>query len=204
MSLAFKRLAILFYPDFINIPYWKRRMKIAKNTVVTLSMAVTDAQNNPIEETSGDGFTYLHGGYDDFFPKIEEALEGQEVGFETTVQLEPDDAFGEYDAELVRVEDRSLFPKDIEAGMMFEGIPEGGSEDDMEFFTITDIEGDKVVLDGNHPLAGQALRCNVKVTEVREATEEEIEHEHVHGADGHDHDHDDEHGTVHWLNPSDW
>ena len=172
-------------------------MKIAKNTVVTLSMAVTDAQNNPIEETSGDGFTYLHGGYDDFFPKIEEAMEGQEVGFETTVQLEPDDAFGEYDAELVRVEDRSLFPKDIEAGMMFEGIPEGGSEDDMEFFTITDIEGDKVVLDGNHPLAGQALRCNVKVTEVREATEEEIEHEHVHGAHGHDHDHDDEHGTVH-------
>ena len=59
------------------------------------------------------------------------------------------------------------------------------------------VEGDKVVLDGNHPLAGQALRCNVKVTEVREATEEEIEHEHVHGADGHDHDHDDEHGTVH-------
>lgn len=89
------------------------------------------------------------------------------------------------------------FPKDIEAGMTFEGIPEGGTEDDMEFFTITDIEGDKVVLDGNHPLAGQALRCAVKVTEVREASEEEIEHEHVHGAHGHDHDHDGEHDTVH-------
>ena len=171
-------------------------MKIAKNTVVTLSMSVTDAQNNFIEQTSGEGFTYLHGGYDDFFPKIEEAIEGQEVGFETTVQLEPDDAFGEYDADLVRVEKRSLFPADIEPGMMFEGMPEGSDdEDDVEFFTITDIEGDKVVLDGNHPLAGMALRCAVTVTEVRAATDEEIEHEHVHGDDGHDHDH--EHGTVH-------
>ena len=175
-------------------------MKIAKNTVVTLSMSVTDAQNNFIEQTSGEGFTYLHGGYDDFFPKIEEALEGQDVGFETTIQLEPDDAFGEYDAELVRVEDRSLFPEEIETGMMFEGIPEGGSEDDMEFFTVTDIAGDKVVLDGNHPLAGMALRCAVKVTDVRPATEEEIEHGHVHDGDDHHHDHDDdhEHGkTVH-------
>ena len=170
-------------------------MKVAKNTVVTLSMSVTDAQNNFIEQTSGEGFTYLHGGYDDFFPKIEEALEGQEVGFETLVALEPDDAFGEYDAEFVRVEARSLFPADIEAGMMFEGLPEGSEdEDDAEFFTITDIEGDKVVLDGNHPLAGLALRCTVKVTEVREATAEEIEHQHVHGDDGH-HDHD--HDTVH-------
>jgi FKBP-type peptidyl-prolyl cis-trans isomerase SlyD len=163
-------------------------MKIAKNTVVTLSMNVTDAQNHFIEQTSGEGFTYLHGGYDDFFPKIEEALEGQDVGFETTIQL---------DAELVRVEARSLFPADIEAGMMFEGIPEGGSEDDVEFFTITDIEGDKVVLDGNHPLAGMALRCAVKVTEVRAATDDEIEHEHVHGDDGHHHEHNDDHGTVH-------
>ncbi|MGL4767535.1 MAG: FKBP-type peptidyl-prolyl cis-trans isomerase [Formosimonas sp.] len=169
-------------------------MKIAKNTVVTLSMSVTDAQNNFIEQTSGDGFTYLHGGYDDFFPKIEEAIEGQDVGYEVTVQLEPDDAFGEYDADLVRVEDRSLFPAEIEPGMMFEGMPEGSDdEDDVEFFTITDIEGDKVVLDGNHPLAGMALRCAVKVTDVRAATPEEIEHEHVHGDDGHDHDHE----TVH-------
>ncbi|MCE1176935.1 MAG: peptidylprolyl isomerase [Burkholderiales bacterium] len=171
-------------------------MKITKNTVVTLSMSVTDAQNNFIEQTSGDGFTYLHGGYDDFFPTIEEALEGQEIGFETTIQLEPEDAFGEYDAELVRVEDRSLFPPETEAGMMFEGIPEGGDEDEMEFFTVTDIAGDKVVLDGNHPLAGVALRCTVKVTDVRAATAEEIEHEHVHDGDDHHHDHD-EHDTVH-------
>ena len=173
-------------------------MKVAKNTVVTLSMSVTDAQNNFIEQTSGEGFTYLHGGYDDFFPKIEEALEGQDVGFETTIQLEPDDAFGEYDAELVRVEDRSLFPEEIETGMMFEGIPEGGSEDDMEYFTVTDIAGDKVVLDGNHPLAGMALRCAVKVTDVRAATEEEIAHGHVHDdGDDHHHDHDHDHGTIH-------
>ena len=175
-------------------------MKITKNTVITLSMSVTDAQNNFIEQTSGDGFTYLHGGYDDFFPKIEEALEGQEIGFETIIQLEPEDAFGEYDSELVRVEDRSLFPDEIEPGMMFEGLPEGGSEDEMEFFVVTDIAENKVVLDGNHPLAGMALRCTVKVTDIRPATDEEIEHGHLHDDDGHhhDHDHDDhDHDTVH-------
>lgn len=173
-------------------------MKVAKNTVVTLTMSVTDAQNNPIEETSGEGFTYLHGGYDDFFPKIEEELEGRDIGYQTTVQLEPDDAFGEYDAELVRVEDRSLFPAEIESGMMFEGIPDGGDEDETEFFTITDIEGDKVVLDGNHPLAGMALRCTVTVTAVRSASDEEIAHGHVHdGHEEHDHEGDDVHSHNH-------
>ena len=164
-------------------------MKIAKNTVVTLSMAVTDAQNNPIEETSGDGFTYLHGGYDDFFPKIEEALEGQEVGFETTVQLEPDDAFGEYDAELIQIESRKGFPKELEVGMQFEGVPEGADDDDILIYRVTEIADDKVVLDGNHPLAGIALVFTCTVTDVRPASADEIKHGHVH--DDEDCDQDD-------------
>mgnify|MGYP003337697286 FL=1 len=71
-------------------------MKIEKNTVVSLIYRLSDAQGNLIEE-SADPMIYLHGGYAGTFPKIEELLEGQEVGFETNVQLEPQDAFGEYD-----------------------------------------------------------------------------------------------------------
>jgi FKBP-type peptidyl-prolyl cis-trans isomerase SlyD len=128
---------------------------------------------------------YLHGGYDGTFPKIEEVLDGQEPGFETQIQLEPQDAFGEYDPDLVKIEPRSRFPEPLEVGMQFEGTPEEGDEDlDTLIYTVTDVAEDKVVLDGNHPLAGMALRFALTVKEVREATEDEIEHEHAHGADG--------------------
>lgn len=158
-------------------------MKIAKNTVVTVNITVTDAENNIVDE-SGEPMVYLHGGYDGTFPKIEEVLDGQEVGYSTKIQLEPDDAFGEYDAELVKIEDRSRFPEPLEVGMQFEGVPEEGDEDEAEIFTVTDITEDKVVLDGNHPLAGLALRFDLKVAEVRAATADEIEHGHAHGSTG--------------------
>ena len=128
---------------------------------------------------------YLHGGYDGTFPKIEEALDGQEPGFATQIQLEPTDAFGEYDPELVKIETRGRFPEPLEVGMQFEGTPEEGDDDlDALIYTVTDVAEDKVVLDGNHPLAGMALRFDLTVADVREATPEEIEHEHAHGADG--------------------
>jgi FKBP-type peptidyl-prolyl cis-trans isomerase SlyD len=141
---------------------------------------------------------YLHGGYDGTFPKIEEALDGQEAGYETLIQLEPQDAFGEYDPELVKVEERSRFPEPLEVGMQFEGTPEDGDDDvDSLIYTVTDVAEDKVVLDGNHPLAGMALRFSLSVQEVRTATEDEIQHQHAHGADGllvadEDEDDDDE------------
>ena len=159
-------------------------MKIVKNTVVSLAYKLSDAQGNLIEE-SDEPMVYLHGGYDGTFPKIEEALDGQESGFVTQVQLEPTDAFGEYDPELVKVETRGRFPEPLEVGMQFEGTPEEGDDDlDALIYTVTDVAEDKVVLDGNHPLAGMALRFDLTVTEVRGATPEEIEHEHAHGADG--------------------
>jgi FKBP-type peptidyl-prolyl cis-trans isomerase SlyD len=127
---------------------------------------------------------YLHGGYDGTFPKIEEALDGHEQGFETKLQLEPDDAFGDYDQELIKIEPRDRFPEPLEVGMQFEGVPEDGDEEDAIVYTVTDVAEDKVVLDGNHPLAGMALRFELKVTDVREATAEEIEHGHVHGENG--------------------
>lgn len=163
-------------------------MKIEKNTIVTLIYRLTDAQDNLIEE-SGEPMIYLHGGYSGTFPKIEELLEGQEIGFETRIQLEPEDAFGDYDTNLLKVESRDRFPTPLEIGMQFEGVPsaegeEGSDDDEVEIYTVTDIAEDRVVLDANHPLAGMALRFWVQVSEIREATPEEVDHGHPHGATG--------------------
>ncbi len=162
-------------------------MKIEKNTVVSLIYRLSDAQGNLIEE-SADPMIYLHGGYAGTFPKIEELLEGQEIGFETNIQLEPQDAFGDYDAELLRIEQRDRFPEPLEIGMQFEGVPNPDEEEDgTEFlatddedeqtliYTITDLAEDRVILDANHPLAGMALRFWIQVTEVRLASSEEVE-----------------------------
>src|SRR4051794_25041539 len=91
-------------------------MRIAKNTVVTVNYILSDAQGNLIEESS-EPMVYLHGGYENTLPKIEEALEGKDVGYETMIQVEPEDAFGEYDSSLVKVESRDRLPTPIEVGM---------------------------------------------------------------------------------------
>ena len=173
-------------------------MKIEKNTVVSLRYKLTDAQNNLIEEPDSP-MVYLHGGYDGTFTKIEARLDGHELGFETNVQLEPGDSFGEYDPELLKIEPRVRFPEPIEIGMQFEGIPEAldeqgeivASDDDAEddddlqplIYTVTDVAESQVVLDGNHPLAGMALRFTLQVTDIRSATEEEIQNRHPEGVD---------------------
>lgn len=164
-------------------------MKIVKNSVVTLKYRLTDAQGEFIEETE-EPVEYLHGGYDGIFPKVEEALEGEETGFKTAMQLEPQDAFGEYDADQVRVESRAKFPEPLEVGMRFEGVPED-EEEEPEILTITDLTTDTVVLDANHPLAGIALRFSCEILDVRPATDEETAHGHAHGAHSH-HEHGDD------------
>ena len=166
-------------------------MKIAKNTVVTVRYKLSDAQGNLIEDGS-EPMVYLHGGYENTLPAIESALDGKEQGYADTIQVEPEDAFGEYDAALVKVEPRNRLPEDTQVGMQFEGMPDSGDDDDALVFTVTDIADDKVVLDGNHPLAGMALRFELNVTEVRAASDEEIAHGHVHGAHGHGHSDDDD------------
>lgn len=165
-------------------------MKIAKNAVVSVHYKLTDTQDNLIEE-SQEPMIYLHGGYENTLPKIEEALEGQEAGYQTRIQVEPEDAFGEYDADLVKIEPRNKLPAPIEVGMQFEGVPEGSEDGESVVFTVTDVTDDTVVLDGNHPLAGMALRFDLNVAEVRAATDEEIVHGHVHGAHCH-HEGDDD------------
>ena len=166
-------------------------MNIAKDTVVSLHYKLSDAQGNLIEE-SRDPMVYLHGGYGNTLPKIEAALDGQPVGFQTQIQVEPEDAFGEYEADLVKVEPRNLFPAELEVGMQFEGSPDDEPNAEVRIFTVTDIADGKVVLDGNHPLAGMALRFELNVVEVRKASAEEVSHGHVHGPGGHHHHHHDD------------
>ncbi|GHT92139.1 FKBP-type peptidyl-prolyl cis-trans isomerase [Betaproteobacteria bacterium] len=155
--------------------------QVIKNTVVTLEYNVTNPEGEVVDE-GREALVYLHGGYDDIFPKIEEALHEKRVGETVVVKLQPDEAFGEYDAELVQVEPRKQFPKELEVGMQFEGGPESSDdEDDFVIYRVTEIADGKVVLDGNHPLAGAALIFTCTVTAVRPASDEEIAHGHVHG-----------------------
>lgn len=159
-------------------------MQIARDTVVALQYVLYDADGNVVEKTD-EAVEYLHGGYQNIFPKVEAALEGKAVGETCQVRLTPEDAFGDYDAELVHVESREKFPSDIAVGMQFRG--EGSESGEMQVYTVTDIAEDKVVVDGNHPLAGQTLNFECTVTAVRAATGEEVEHGHAHGAHGHHH-----------------
>ena len=164
------------------------KMQVAKNSVVTLDYSVTDPDGELVD-AGQEPLVYLHGGYDDIFPMIEEAVHGKTVGESVVVKMQPDDAFGEYDAELIQVESRKGFPKELQVGMQFEGVPDGGEDDDdILIYRVTEIADDKVVLDGNHPLAGMALVFTCTVTAVRPASAEEIEHGHIHDGDC---DHDD-------------
>lgn len=159
-------------------------MQIGKNTVVSLTYHLSGVDGKLIEQTD-QPLTYLHGGYDGIFPLVEQALEGKEAGHACEVRLNPEDAFGEYEEELVRVEPRKLFPPNLKVGMQFEGSSEESG--DSRIYTVTDIAEDKVVVDGNHPLAGQTVVFSCTVTEVRAASKEELAHGHVHGAHGHHH-----------------
>src|SRR5450756_1180475 len=113
-------------------------MRIFKDTVVTLNYSLLDPDGELIEKSS-EPITYLHGGYGNIFPKVEEALGQKQDGDKVSIVMEPDEAFGEYDEELVRVEDTSKFPPSIKVGDQFEGVADGGDEHDTVVYTITDI-----------------------------------------------------------------
>ena len=145
-------------------------MEISKNTVVSLDVVLSDIWGNTLQR-SEEPVQYLHGGFGNIFPAVEPALEGNAVSSRVEVRLEPEEAFGEYDEKLLRVEPRSRFPEALEVGMRFEG--RAGGEENV-IFTVTDIAEDKVVLDGNHPFAGMALKLSCTVVAVRPATDAEI------------------------------
>ena len=159
-------------------------MQVAANTVVSLHYELLDSKGELIEKTDAP-IEYLHGGYEGIFTLVEQALQGKYGGESCDVYLQPVDAFGEYDASLVRIEPLDKFPPTLEVGMRFEGQAESSGE--ALIYTVTDIAEGNVVVDGNHPLAGMALRFQCTVESVRAATAEEMEHGHVHGAHGHEH-----------------
>jgi FKBP-type peptidyl-prolyl cis-trans isomerase SlyD len=123
-----------------------------------------DAQGVELQPPSD--LRYLHGGYGQLLAALERALEGKGPGEAIGVQLEPEDAFGEYDADLVRVEPAERYGEGLDVGMEV--------EEDARFYTVTDIAEGKAVLDGNHPLAGMALRFSIEIITVRDASAEEI------------------------------
>ena len=149
-------------------------LTIQKDHWVKLQYRVTDTTGAEVEEGFRE-LTYLHGGYGMLFPKLEVLLVGKKAGDELTTQLEPEDHFGDYEAELVHLVDRHLLPEELQEGMTFEGMP--GEPNDGEIYTVTDIAKEKVVLDGNHPLAGMALRFTISVVEVTLASADDIERE---------------------------
>jgi FKBP-type peptidyl-prolyl cis-trans isomerase SlyD len=151
-------------------------MEITNNCVVALTWTLKDTLGEELDVLD-EPVDFLVGG-DDLFEKIEEALQGHEAGARIELQLEPEQAFGDFNDQLIFLEARSLFPAEIEEGLTFEGsaLPAGCNPDAPKdaLYTLTDIYPEHVVLDGNHPLAGIALRLNLKVEGVRAATEEEI------------------------------
>ena len=151
-------------------------MLITTPCVVSLTWKLQDTQGTLIDELQ-DPVEFFFGG-DDLLAKVEEALTDQEAGFTAALHLEPEHAFGDYKPELVFFESRSIFADAIEVGMQFDGPPPGATTQGLPaeaIYTVTEVYPGHVVLDGNHPLAGIALRLDLVVRDVRAATDAEIE-----------------------------
>lgn len=161
-------------------------MLIAVNKAVSIDYTLTNDAGEVIDSSAGGApMVYLHGA-GNIIVGLEKALEGKRAGDELSVAIEPDEAYGEYSAELVATLGREMFEgvDELEVGMQFHASGPDGS---MQIVTIRDLDGDEVTVDGNHPLAGQRLNFQVKVVDVRDAHAEEIAHGHVHGEGGHHH-----------------
>ncbi|QLY29642.1 FKBP-type peptidyl-prolyl cis-trans isomerase [Nocardia huaxiensis] len=162
-------------------------MVVSADKVVSIEYTLTDDEGDVLDTSAGEApLEYLHGA-DNIVPGLEGALAGKAVGDELEVVVEAEDAYGEYLAELVSTVARDMFEdvEELEVGMEFHAeAPDG----DAQIVTVVGVDGDDVIIDANHPLAGQRLHFKVKVVGIRDATAEEIAHGHPHGADD-DHAH---------------
>ncbi len=161
-------------------------MQLTKHKVATINYTLTDDEDNTLDQSNDSSFTYLHG-TGNIIPGLERALEGKEAGDAVSVDVSPEDAYGERNLEMIQRVPKDMFPDDIEIkiGMQFHAQSSSG---DPVIVTIDSVEDDVVVVDGNHPMAGKQLHFEVELVEVRDASDEEIEHGHVHGPGGHEHD----------------
>ncbi|AQZ94690.1 peptidylprolyl isomerase [Halopseudomonas phragmitis] len=158
-------------------------MQIAANKAVSIDYTLTNDAGEVLDSSAGGApLVYLHGA-GNIIPGLEKALDGKQAGDELKVSVEPEEAYGEFSAELVAVLGRHMFEgvDELEVGMQFHASGPDGS---MQIVTITALEGDEVTVDGNHPLAGQRLTFEVKVVSVRDASDDEIAHGHIHGEGG--------------------
>jgi len=160
-------------------------MIIEDDKVVGIHYTLKDNDGNTIDSSAGkDPLYYLHG-YGQLVPGLEDELEGKALNASFNVKVSAEDGYGDYNKELVYVLDRSKFPEPekVEVGMAFTSKTKEGQFN----LNVVDVDGDKITLDANHPLAGKELNFDVEVTEIRDATKEEISHEHVHGPGAHHH-----------------
>ncbi|WFQ79143.1 peptidylprolyl isomerase [Xenorhabdus sp. SF857] len=167
-------------------------MKVAKDLVVSLAYQVRTEDGVLVDESSVSApLDYLHG-RGSLISGLEKAVDGREVGERFDVSVEAEDAYGQYDDNLVQRAPKDVFVgvDDLQVGMRFLADTDQGPIP----VEITAIEGDEVVVDANHMLAGQNLKFNVEIVAIREATEEELAHGHVHGQGGCDEHHDHDHG----------
>ena len=158
-------------------------MTIAKDKVAIIDYTLTDDEGNTLDQSENGEFAYIHGA-NNIIPGLEKALEGKTGGDEAKVTVAPAEGYGELDPNAIQKIPRNMFPEDMEiqSGMQFQAqSPEGA----MMVLTVADIEGDTVIADANHALAGKMLHFDVKVISVRDASAEEMEHGHVHGPGGH-------------------
>lgn len=157
---------------------------IQKDKVVSFHYTLKDESGTVIDKSEGQPLVYLHGA-SNIIPGLEKALVGKKVGDMLNVTVEPEEGYGEYSAEAVQEVPRNLFQgvDHIEPGMQFQAQ----TDDGMQVVVVKDVTEDSIIVDGNHPLAGQRLNFDVQVVEIRDATAEELSHGHAHGAGGHHH-----------------
>ena len=161
-------------------------MVVAHNKVVQIHYTLTNDSGAVLDSSSeGEPLAYIHGN-GNLITGLEKALEGKGAGEKLTVKVSAEEGYGARDSSLVQDVPRRAFRgiDDIRVGMQFQADSNQGPR----MVTVTRIAGDMVTVDGNHPLAGEALNFAVEIAEVREASEEELAHGHVHGAGGHHHD----------------
>jgi FKBP-type peptidyl-prolyl cis-trans isomerase SlyD len=153
-------------------------MLISENKVVSIDYTLKNDKGEVLDTSSGRSpLSYIQGkGH--IIPGLEKACEGKTTGDSFNVSIEPKEAYGEYSEEMVITLPKSKFDNqtDIKVGMQFQAQTEMG----VQVFSVLAVEENDVKLDGNHPLAGATLHFDVKVTDVREATAEELSHGHVH------------------------
>ncbi len=160
-------------------------MQIAQNSVAAFHYTLTDDKGQVVDSSEGrDPLSYLHGS-GQIVPGLEKQMEGRKVGDRFIAEVAPEEGYGVHHPELMQEVPKEAFQgvESIQPGMQFQGRGPQGEIN----VTVSKIEGDKVFIDGNHPLAGQTLRFAIEVTDVRAANEEELQHGHVHGEGGHHH-----------------